>query len=329
MKSLARAIFALSLPFVALAAAPTSSLAQDRPIDLLPPELRSEVNDSISNVLNALHVFSSSDTVSSGSFTFDGDGEPDTDLDVMKISADLKFQEDDNQALVPFITGLVGHAKLTGEITPLNGVGQNDFISFETTSFGLGAGADWNVFDNLHFVPKMTFVYSQSTNEYDYNNEESQALLQLFDRDLFNWDVDTMTYLPSTQVYYSLPIGDVKIEPSVQFSYVAVDSTWTNSHLIDVSTASEILLTKLRATTPLRVSVSDLPLELEVYGARHDIYGDALEAFGFHSYHEIGGALYINDTRDCFPLFSKIGIGSSYAWNSDFDGWRIGILGEI
>ncbi|MBX7139177.1 MAG: hypothetical protein K1X83_14475 [Oligoflexia bacterium] len=309
--------------------AATNVLAQDRPIDILPDELKAGVNEALSSALDALHIYSSADTVSSGYYVFDEDAEPDTKLDVLKVLGEYTFSDGPDDTFVPLISGLIGNVRLRGDIPPLEeSPGPNDFLTLSTTSIGLGGGFDWTVFGGLHIVPKMTFVYSHSENTYDYNNEGSQLFLQPFDGDLFNWDVDTISYLPSLKAYYRWMLGKVRITPSAQYSHLHVDSFWTNSALLDVKTNTDILKTRVGVAAPLGAEISGMPLENELFGALNFIYGDAEEALGFPRYNEVGTLISALSSGQ-LPWFSKLGVGATYVWNSNFDGWRVGLEGEF
>ena len=114
----------------------------------------------------------------------------------------------------------------------------------------------------------------------------------------------------------------------MNYSHLYVDSFWTNSQILDVKTRSNVLKTKLSVGGPLGVSAMAMPLTGEIFGARYDIYGDAREGIGFKSYAEVGFGL-LAATNGEVPLFSKLGLVTSYSWNSDFDGWRIGLEGDL
>lgn len=304
-------------------------LAQSRPADSLPDEIKRDVNDGLGSVLNGLHVFSSADMVSSGSFKFLSKDTPDDTLNVLKLSGDYRFEECQDQGLVPFVSGLLGSAKITSQIPPEEGPGQNDFTTTTTMSIGIGGGVDWNVVDKFHLIPKMMLVYSRSTNNFDYNNLESQTYFKPFDGDLFNWDVDTITYLPSIKGEYRWESQHhLHITPSVQYAYLNIDSTWTNSSILDVKTSSGVLQPRLAIGAPLNTTLLSMPLSNEVFTGMTRVSGDARNALGFSDYYE-AGILFSVDSHERLPVLTRVGLGFSYAWNPDMNGWRIGLEGKV
>lgn len=304
-----------------------SAISQELPIEVLPQEIRDSVNSSLSNAINGIHVFSASDSVSSGFFKFDEDDGPDTDMDVQKINVEYDLEPQADGAVVPFISALIGNVKIVGELPP-ESEGANDFLTFSTTSFGAGAGLKISLPENFEVSPKLMVVYSRTRNNYDYNNEFSSTILSLFDGDLFNWDVDTLSVIPSLRLATELQTESLTVTPSIQYAHVRVESIWTNSELLDVQTSSDVLKVKLEAGLPINGTDADLPAALRIYAARSDIFGDARRGFELEDYYEAGFLVSV-ETGGSVPLFTEIGLGGSYIWNSDFDGFRIGLEGEL
>ncbi len=303
------------------------ALSQERPLDLLSSELQGELTNIYNGGLTGLHIFSSTDSVSSGFFSVKKDDGSEKKFEVMKAGADIPLADKDS-VFVPFVSGMIGIMKLTDSPKPVEGEGQDDFSRISTLSIGVGGGVDIHLLDQLRIVPKLMAVYGHTENRFDYHNTFSQEVLQVFDRELFNWDIDTMTYLPSVKSYYVWDIGATQITPSVNYTHIYVDSFSSSSPLVDVDSNSGLLQTRLSLDHDLGLLFVGAPLRGELFGQRNDIYGKAADGLGFNNYHEAGFLISAN-TENKIPLFASLGLGVSYAWNSDFDGWRIGLQGDF
>ena len=293
--------------------------------DLLPPDVRGEVRKGLSGILNGLVIFGSSSAIGSGAFTFEAeDSSPNTELKVLRLFNDINLT-DSEKSVVPFINFGIGQAKLTEEIPAIEGGGANDFSTITTESIGIGAGLDLKVSDNWTITPSFDLVYSQSDNNYDYNNEFSQQILQLFDGNVFNWDVDTMSYNPGAKLKYQQEVGcGVTLMPSVQYTQIFVDSTSSSSDIIDVSTSSGVLSSKLRAEVDDVVSISQQELTLVPQLSRTDLFHDARADLGIKYFHEVSLGL-LAKKQTAIPLFTDFGITAGYTFGEDMSGWRIGL----
>jgi len=296
--------------------------------DQLPPELQSEINNSISQAVNGLVIFSSSSSLGSGYFTFDAKDSPDTKLDIIRLMGDYKLGNPED-SIVPFVRGGVGQLKLSEEIPDfLEQGGANDFSTVTTSSVSLGAGADVNITGGFYFTPMFDLIYSHTENKYDYNNIFSQEILKLFDRDVFNWDIDTMSYNPGAMIKYVAKSGSTTITPSVTYTHAFVNSFWTNSSLYDVNTSSGILNSKIKAEIPSGFNIGSSEISVIPQFSRTDIYKDARAGIGIGYFHEVAVALMAKN-QTFLPLFQDIGVSGGYSFGDDVTGYRIGIEAEL
>ena len=313
---------------LALFSLPSSGQAQDHNIDLLPPDLRGELNNSISQVLNGFFIFSSTDAVSSGQYRVKNSGADKQKFQVLKVSGTHFWGDETEDTVTPFISGQIGSLKQQEQITPFEGDGSNDFSTISSINAGVGAGVAFRFFDALTVSPEFHAIYSHTENHYDFNNQFSQDVLQLFNRDLFNWNIDTITYMPSIGATYEHTVNAITLVPSIKYSQMFIDSTWTNSELLDVNTSTGILNSRLETRIPTSQCLWEKDVELRPFISRTDIYRDARAGLGFGSFYQAGMSVIVA-TGDSIPYLSTLGIGGSYSWNSDFEGWRLGFEAEF
>lgn len=297
-------------------------------VDILPPETRNEINKSISNGVNGLVIFSSSSSIGSGYFTFESDDSSDTKMDVLRLLGDYDLVEPNTQAYAPFIRGGVGQLKLTEQIPPEEGIGENDFSIIETFSISGGVGVDIRLGGGFFLTPTFDLTYSHTENRYDYNNLYSALVLQLFDGDVFNWDIETIGYNPGAAFRYEAMVGDTRIIPSATYTQVFVDSFWTNSNIYDVNTSSGVFQSKLRAEMPSGLCVGKSDITIVPQFSRTDIYKDARAGTGIGHYHEVSLGM-IAKNQDIVPFFRDFGVTGGYSFGEDFTGWRVGLEAEL
>lgn len=317
--------FLLSLAVLLFFSLTNVSNAQSN-LDLLPPDLQGEINKDLTNAVNALVIFSSSSSLGSGTFGFRDDEGPDPELDVFKLMGQYDFGDPESDPTVPYIKAGIGKTKLK-EVIPdfLEMGGRSDFSTIDTWSFLIGTGIDLQLIENLHLVPYFDLVYSYSENEYDFNNEFSQTILALFDQDIVNWDVHTMGYNPGAKLYYRAEFGRGAFIPSVNYTQVFLEDLSTNSELLDLSTSSGVLQSKLIFELPVTEGSDKGGVFAIPSFSRTDIYGDARDS-GLDYYHEVGLA-FVAREQTMIPLLSEVGISAGYAFADDMWGWRVGLEG--
>jgi hypothetical protein len=260
----------------------------------------------------------------SGFFNFESSDAPDTELEVLRLFNDFNLTESDN-TYVPFINFGVGTAKLTDKIPPIEGTGENDFSTINTDSAGLGAGIDIKLSDNWILSPQADLIYSHSKSRYDYNNQFSQEILQIFDGNLFNWDVETLSYNPGAKIEYQNNLGcGVTILPSLQYTQIFVESVSTNSDLIDVSSSSGVLSSRLRAEVEDVLKIGQQSLTFIPQFSRTDLYHDARADLGINYFHEFSIGLLAKNQQS-LPIFKDLGLSAGYTFGEDMNGWRIGL----
>jgi len=303
----------------------TTILQAQSTSELLPPEIRSEVKNALSGTLNGLVIFGSASTIGSGYFSFEQTDSADTKLDVLRLFNEYSLAEKDEK-YSPFINFGIGQVKLSEQISPLEGNGDNDFSRINTFSVGAGLGVDIALSENFYLTPVFDFIYSHSQNDYDFNNEFSQTILALFDKNVFNWDVETLSYNPGLKARYEIKTDSAKIIPSVSYTQIYIDSISTNSDIIDVSTTSGVLNSRIRVEIPDLLCFNEIPLTLIPQFSRTDLYKDARSGTGIKNFHEVSLALLAKD-QQFLPIFKDIGISAGYSFGEDITGWRVGLEG--
>ncbi len=299
-----------------------------RPIESIPSDVRSDLNDAFSQALNGLFIFTSTDSVSSGVYRFRDAGESNTKFQVLKLAGTYAFGDFDKDVFVPYVNGQAGFFQLREEIEPIQGEGDNDFSTVDSTSAGLGAGAAVRFFEGFSAGPEFNLVYARTENHYDYNNPFSQQYLQVYERDIFNWKIDSLTYMPATTMRYQFQVDDVKVISTAKYTQMFVDSVWTNSGVLNINTSSGLLNSRIELRIPTPRCVGQAPLEVRPFFSRTDLYRDARDGLGFNYFHQVG-VTFVALSLTQLPVFSSLGFGFSYSWNAELEGYRLGFEADF
>jgi hypothetical protein len=313
---------------VALCILSAGQLSAESAAALLPPEVQADINKSLSNALNGLAIFSSSSALGSGYYTSDVDDGTELDLDVLRVSQDFYIGRKEDVRYAPFIRALAGQIKVTESLPPIEGGGEADFSTVESFTAGIGAGVDVRLAEGFFLTPSFLLSYNHTENNYDFNNPFSQSFLALFDKDVYNWDVDSIGYMPGAELRYNIHAAKTVITPSISYSQLFLDSYWSNSSIIDAKTSSGILVANLKADLPTGTEVLSGDLHLVPQIRRTDIFEDAKDGLGLDHYYDVSLGFLLKN-QDLIPFFKDIGITGGYGFVDDFSGWRIGFDAEL
>lgn len=320
MKSLLLVIFILLTSY-------SSALAQD-PVN--EEELVGFINGVVNGLVNANTLFTSQEEVSSGYFKLntEGSGPGDSErvkFNVLKIPAHYSLCDDKDAAVRPYIRAVLGQASQIESVSPTEGAtGLSDFSAVDTRSISLGGGADIELFDNFTLRPDFVATYSRIKNRYDYNNDVSLLIGAFVDGQVFNWNMDVMTYTPSVRAQYVIPLETLIVTLRSSYSYLLNKSFSSSSDILNVDSSTNLIRNGIIVEVPTGVSLFDTPISVRPFFSRSDLGGSAARALGFDYFYEVGGDLAFK-VQDTLPLLSELSVGGSYTWGDDMEGVRIGI----
>ena len=328
------------------------SLAQSDPtIDDIVPDLTQEQQAGLSKSFglytNALTVFTGLNSVSSGTFTFEGggEGEKDADFQIFRLPASHTFGEH-GDLWRPQIRGVLGTFSRTQSITlfsdalkesaselpdEINAIPNDaDFLREDGISVSAGAGVAIEPIEGLVITPAFDFIWTHYKQQFDYHNFLSALIGVKYDRDIFNTSVEALSYAPSTRISYAWKFCDgLVLTPSADYTHVWTYDSWSKSQYADFESNSGVLRTSLEAQIETPWKLVGLPLGLHPYFVRTDLSGAAHESLGFSYFHDVG-LDFTFDVQEHISWVHRLRVGGAYIFsNNDFSGYRLGVSLDI
>jgi hypothetical protein len=315
--------------FALLLLSTSPSVAQDVSEDPQIAEFIDFVNSTVNGIVNASTLFTSQDAVSSGfvrlNFPEGSGNDGDPKIDILKVPFKFSFCDEQDAKVRPYIRGVLGRAKQSEEILSIEGAtGPNDTSTVTTSSATLGGGVDFEIFDNFTLSPDFTASYSRISNKYKYNNDVSQFLSTIIDGQVFNWDLDVMTYAPSIKAQYVIPLESLTITLASRFAHLINRSFDSTSDIIDVDSTTNIFRNGAAVEIPTGATLLDTPIALRPHISRNDLGGAAKSALGVSYFYESGLDLAFK-VKEQLPIISEFSVGAAYTWGDDIEGFRIGV----
>ena len=299
---------------------PYQAEAQNGPDQSLADEFNGRVNEAV----NAVTIFTTQNTASSGALTLDSSGAGDTDreIDILKLPISYTFGEE-GEEFRPHVRGVIGNFQSSYSPASQVAGATADYSKLDATTVGASGGMTWSPIEQLKITPLFELAWTRLDRNYDFNNSYSQTNFKPFDREAFNTSVDVLTYSPSLEAEYTLKDGETSYTPKIRYAHLFNDSVSSDSSIIDVNGDSGLLQTFLEVNTPLGYSLYCHELGLRPFLVRTDVFGEAKDAEGPNYFHELGVHLTFN--RGSEYTIKGFSFGASYIVGHDLTGYRLGI----
>ena len=247
--------------------------------------------------INAILIFTSQDTVSSGTYRFTN---IDASMDIYHIPFIYNFKSTHNYNY--FLVGNAGYSRayLTKNSTPYNGIILDYNSDLRTYTAGLGAGIRYNFDKKLAFLGGMEIIYSRSTSSIKTDKDTINNAVGSFFNKNYN---ENITYKFFTLAEYRPTIHDFKPYISAGYRLYQTKSSIDVDSLRSFSTQSNVTTITLGAETPKLYKFDDKYITLECYFNNNYLGGDIQKSMEFSNYETLGAIAYLY-TPD-YPKFAK------------------------
>ena len=272
------------------------------------------------SVNSAITALASDDDLSAGNYHFKNSTSPDADVDLTKWDSEITIG-DLNARFAPIVQLSPAYLELEQEYP--DGTGQSD-LAVDSWSFGAGVGIRMKFFDNaLEITPRIKIEYSEVDFDFDISGFDHTLLNQIIP------DVDAWSYIPSLEGVYRQKVreGDDAIILRSRLSYIYVDASTSNSNIDNFSDESWILKNSVQYEHGVSLGGAINELKLRPSISRVDMHGAARDGFEFNNFYEFG--LNLISSEFLTQYFREIGIGSTYVYEQQVQGWRFGLFGKL
>jgi len=269
-------------------------------------------------------ILGGSDTIGGGNFTIDADNNQDLDYSLMKFSGrgeigDPRALGNTGMRWNPFVRGSFGWLNGENDITfgTLNG----NSITTDIYAVALAGGVAFYINDHLKITPSIGVIYGHSELDFDAKNPNGVAAKPLLDTKL-----DTIGSTPSLNVAYKFPVGTVSLELSSQYTLYATSdiSSEDDSHGIKANGTTHVWENKIDVDIPLNVELWTCRLHTGGFISHTVLFGDITDTMRADNFFTFHPRIMLNTEGKLWKV-SDIGVGGSYYYGSNLNGWTVGI----
>ncbi|MCB0334660.1 MAG: Solitary outer membrane autotransporter beta-barrel domain [Bdellovibrionales bacterium] len=271
----------------------------------------------LQSITSAVATLSGDDSIAAGTYQFKNDTSPDVDLDMYKYVGEFSLGDSDAQ-FVPLLELAPAYLKFE-QVEPDNSMKSE----IESWAIGVGTGVRMQFLDSkLIVTPRLKIEYADV--DFDFSSNT-------FDVSEVNSEIprfDVWSFLPSTEVKYQDVVtqGGASLAFKTKLTFVYNESKASRDSVADSYSRSWIWRNTLLWEQPVTIG-SDDSVRLRPNIARVDIRGAARDGFEFNNFYEIGADLV---SKKIAPeVFNEFGVGITYVYESEFQGWVLGILAKL
>ena len=283
------------------------------------------VRSGIGNRVEALTILGGDYGLAGG--TYDSTGRNHVDMSVSKFGGSGDIGDPQQLGDLPIgwqprLQGSMGYVDAKNHLN--SGLLDGDISEFRTFAIQFGGGVRlwWN--DSLSVAPTLMGMYGHTSNEYSaastfmVNNLPRARQLGLVD-----WNTSTWTVRPSLNIQYVYLWERTVFTLSSDPTYFHTKSFGSSSPNINISGSSESLANRFDVDVPLGKELYGHELRTGGFFSRTELYGDLKEGLNTDHLYEVHARLVL-DFLNQFWKAQWIGIGGSYLWGSNFNGWTVG-----
>jgi hypothetical protein len=288
----------------------------------------SEFKNTVGSRVEAATILGGDYGVSGGSFTSADSKNGNVDLSISKFGGmgdiyPIRPIGDLGIGWQPQLQGSMGYLTAKKDFNSQT-VLQGDSSENKTFAIQFGGGARFWFDDHFSIAPTFMGMYGHTENDYTVRSAFAMANQQLAKQlGLIDWNVDTWTVRPAVDLQYQYTWHRVIFTLNSDPTYYFTESFQSSSPNVDVNGNSESWENKLDVDIPLGVELFGHELRTGGYFSRTELFDGLKDGLNTDHMYEVHGRLVL-DFLDQLWKVQWIGIGGSYMWSDNFNGWSIG-----
>jgi hypothetical protein len=223
----------------------------------------------------------------------------------------------------PRIQGSMGYLKSSNHLNSAPEIG--DTSEYKSSSIEFGGGARFWTSESLSFAPTLMGLYGHTANSYSAQSTfAKQNLPELKQLGLIDWSTDTWSLRPALNIQYVVPLDRTRITLSSDSTEFYTRGFARSNANVRVDGNAGFLTTKIDIDVPLGVELFGHELRSGGYVSRTDLFGDLKTGLDVQHVNEVHARIVL-DFLNQFWKFQWLGLGSSYEWGPNINGWTAGV----
>jgi Solitary outer membrane autotransporter beta-barrel domain len=291
------------------------------------PAQAEQIRTAINNRVEAITILGGDYGLGDGTYNSTGISHSDIDISISKFggSGDVGNPQQLGGLGIgwqPRLQGSMGYVDAKNDFT--SGQFKSDRSESRTFAIQFGGGARFWLNQSLSLAPTFMGMYGHTTNEYTAHSAFMTANLpQARQLGLVDWNANTWTVRPALDIQYVVTWDRTIFTLSSDPTYFYTHSFSSSSPQVGIGGNSETWANKFDVDVPLGKQLFGHELRTGGYLSRTQLFGDIKDGLNTEHLNEVHTRLVLDFLNQLWKA-QWIGIGGSYYWGSNFNGWSIG-----
>ena len=286
-----------------------------------------QFNSTVGPKVEAADVLGGDVGLTGGRFLATGNSAFSTDIKISKFGGggdvgDPKPLGNLGVGWQPRLQGSMGY--LDGKKHFNEGIQNGDESELKTFAIQFGGGARFWFDDHFSLAPTVMGMYGHTKNDYDVSSPFAhQYADQAAKLGIIDWNVDTWTIRPAINGQYVYTLGRTIFTLASDFTYYHTQSFEASSSYLHINGDSETWKNTIDVDIPLGKQLFGHELRTGGYFARTEFYNNIQQGLNTDHLYDFHGRIVLDFLGQLWKV-QWIGLGASYMWGSNFDGYSIG-----
>ena len=225
---------------------------------------------------------------------------------------------------LPFLGGSIGYSEAQNRFnnTPIL---LNNTELYTSFAMGFEAGVRILLTKEISIGPMMGVIYSHANSKFTPGTELGLKLKQNFAKQLVDWNMDTISAVPSIDIQYEKIFDkDWRLTLSSRYDWFKTWDVASSSKYLSLSGNSSYWENKVDLDIRLPLKVLGFPLHTGGFVSAGILGGDIRDTINTNAMYTFNGRLVVGDLTGLWKV-NWLGIGVSYIKSETFHGLSYGI----
>ena len=293
----------------------------------LPPGALQQLDTAIGQRVEATAVLGTQNIASRAGLGWSLNG---ADGSIYKIPWNFQLRDpaalgDSGMTWAPVIDGGLGYGWFVNHFQ--NNVLSGNESDFRTVALGLGVGPRFYFGDSgFSVLPAFGLLYAYTDNDFKAHTPLGQQVVA--DGQYVNWNVQTISLVPSFEVQYKKRFGPWTPKVTSAFAYYNTQPISRSTDALSFRSNSTVWANKMDLDYLTAWKLYDCPVHFGGDVGRTDLFQGLRGALGTDHYYETDGRMTL-DVLGRFWKVKSVGLSGGYFWCGAFNGYSIGLEGSL
>ena len=292
---------------------------------ILPPDALGQFQQVVGNRIEAVSILGGDYAAAGGVYSFRGGSM--ADLSITKIGgsglvASPKPLGLGNLQWAPVLQGNLGMVSVENRFK--TGYLEGNQMNYDTLAIEAGGGVAIFLTDNLSLTPTLSGIYGRVENRFSPHNPTGDFVKSMGSGTLVDWTMDTWSVVPALELDYQWTWGRTVFDFSSGYDFFHTESFESSSPIMDVKGNSSTWENKLDVDVPLGLKVFSRELHTGGFFSRTEVFGNAAQGLNTGYVYTANGRLVLDFLGKLWKV-RWLGVGASYFWGQNFNGWSAGV----